>query len=176
MLRKAIGVTMLLGALAGGGPVASAAATCLNEGQTPSAMTEQMGRDAILCLINERRAENGLGPLTEEHRLEVAAQGHSVSMNRRNFFAHGDFQGRIARTGYLAGASSWAIGENLRWGSGGLGSPKSAVSAWMASAGHRREILSGRYRDIGIGVAMGSPMRGQGGNSAIYTADFGFRG
>jgi hypothetical protein len=34
-------------------------------------------------------------------------------------------------------------------------------------------MLSRRFRNIGVGVAMGSPVGGGGGNTAIYTADFG---
>ena len=58
-------------------------------------------------------------------------------------------------------------------GQAGRGTPTVAVAAWMASPPHREAILSGRYRDVGIGVAMGSPVYGEGATAAIYTADFG---
>jgi uncharacterized protein YkwD len=44
----------------------------------------------------------------------------------------------------------------------------------MASASHRAAMLSRSYREVGIGVVIGSPA-GDGSNAAIYTADFGFR-
>lgn len=175
MLSKGIRIEALLALLMLAGPQASALA-CPNDSVQPSALNEAAARDAVLCLINERRASQGLGALTEDPRLDGAAQGHSAAMNARNFFAHGNFQRRIARSGYLAGALSWAIAENLHWGRAGPGSPQGAVAAWMASRPHRAALLSGRFRDVGIGVAKGSPIRGTGGNSAIYTVDFGFRG
>jgi uncharacterized protein YkwD len=175
MLSKGIRIAALLALLAFAGPTASAWA-CSNDALEPSALDQASAREAVLCLINERRANQGLGALTGDPRLDGSAQGHSAAMNARNFFAHGNFQRRIARSGYLSGASSWAIGENLHWGSAGLGSPQGTVAAWMASRPHRGALLSDRFHDVGIGVSMGSPIRGKGGNSAVYTVDFGFRG
>jgi uncharacterized protein YkwD len=174
MLAKGIATALLVGALGALAP-ATASAFCENQGKTPSELTPQQAADSVVCLINERRAAHGVGALGSDARLASAARGHSAAMDARNFFAHGDFQGRIARSGYLAGASSWAIAEDLRWGRAGRGSPKVAVAAWMASPPHREAMLSGRYRDLGVGVAIGSPTRGGDANSAIYTADFGVR-
>jgi uncharacterized protein YkwD len=175
MLRNVIRTAALIALLLIGGPTASALA-CPNDGVVPSALDPVAAGDSVLCLINERRANQGVGALTEDPRLDGAAQGHSASMDVHNFFAHGSFQRRIARSGYLAGASSWAIAEDLHWGPAGRGTPAGAVAAWMASRPHREALLSGRYRDVGIGVVIGSPIHGKGGNSAIYTADFGVRG
>jgi hypothetical protein len=36
-------------------------------------------------------------------------------------------------------------------------------------------MLSGTYRDVGIGVVKGSPNGGGGNNTAIYTVKFGYR-
>src|SRR5947209_4193785 len=74
-----------------------------------------------------------------------------------------------------AGASFWMVGENLRWGTGSLASPKSVVAAWMKSAEHRHVMLTGTFREIGIGFAPGSPTGTDEAAAAIYTADFGFR-
>jgi uncharacterized protein YkwD len=46
------------------------------------------------------------------------------------------------------------------------------VRAWMDSPGHRTNILNRRFRDIGIGIVVGTPS-GPGG--ATYTTDFGTR-
>jgi uncharacterized protein YkwD len=80
---------------------------------------------------------------------------------------------RIRRSGYLRSAGSWAIGENLAWGTGSFGSPRGAVQAWMNSAGHRANLLNGRFRDAGIGVALGTPTGGRSG--ATFTVNFGMR-
>jgi uncharacterized protein YkwD len=155
------------------------ASACPDEDSLPPELGVQAARDSVLCLINERRREHGLGKLRSDPRLERAAQDHSASMDAGNFFAHNAPNGstplsRIRSTGYLSGAGSWGIAENIRWGAAKQGTPDLAVIRWMASAGHRQAILSPRYRQIGIGVAIGSPT-GDGGNAAIYTTDFGYR-
>jgi uncharacterized protein YkwD len=109
-------------------------------------------------------------------RLASAARGHSAAMDASNFFSHdgdGSMIDRVRASGYLAGAATWMVGENIAWGSGRQGSPKATVGRWMASPGHRSTMLSSRFRDIGVGVAIGSPVAGGGANAAIYTADFG---
>lgn len=139
-LKAAIPIAI---AFLGAGPISSANALCLNEGQTPSQLTIQAARDAVVCLVNERRAENGLGNLVVNLSLQAAAQHHSKAMDKGNFLGHRSPQRRIRRAGYAKGASSWGIGETLSWGIGGRGSPKSVVSAWMASPSHRDTLLSG---------------------------------
>ena len=98
-------------------------------------------------------------------------------MARRRFFSHSSPRGvsfldRIRRTGYLSGARSWAVGENIAWGLGRRSTPRAIGSAWMNSAPHRANILSGSFHAIGIGIAAGTPLGGRG---ATYTTDFGRR-
>ena len=45
------------------------------------------------------------------------------------------------------------------------------VTAWMASAGHRENLLSGDYTEVGLGLALGTPADRTWG--ATYTTDFG---
>jgi uncharacterized protein YkwD len=156
--------------LAGSG---SAAPACPSSGQSPSNLTPEQAEQAVICLINKARRQDGVRRLTRDPRLESAARGHSAAMDSGNFFAHGSTLERIKATGYLGGASSWMVGENIAWGSGGQGSPKATVARWMASPPHRSAILSRQFRNIGVGVAIGSPLGAGGENTAIYTADFG---
>ena len=44
----------------------------------------------------------------------------------------------------------------------------------MHSAGHRANILSGSFREIGIGIAAGAPRPG-GGSGGTYATEFGGR-
>ncbi len=78
-------------------------------------------------------------------------------MVRKRYFDHvsrtgRDVVDRLTHTGYLGSARSWIVGENLAWGSGSLSSPREIVQSWMHSPGHRANILSRRFREIGIGV------------------------
>jgi hypothetical protein len=61
------------------------------------------------------------------------------------------------------------VGENIGWGQGALTTPRSIVDAWMASPGHRENLLSRDYTEVGLG-ALGTPGAGAG---ATYTTDFG---
>ncbi|MDP9189729.1 MAG: CAP domain-containing protein [Actinomycetota bacterium] len=157
----------------------AAAQACADQDSAPILLSTAAASASVLCLVNQRRHQAGVPGVSGERRLAQAARRHSGAMNSRNFFAHNSRGGsplsRIQRTGYLAGASDWAIGENIRWGSGELGTPRAAVASWMASPPHRETMLSRRYRQVGVGVAIGSPTSGAGADAAIYTADFGSR-
>jgi uncharacterized protein YkwD len=159
-------------------PAASAAA-CAGAGARPTNATLDRATDATVCLINQARAQHGLGALRSAGTLARAATAHSRDMVRRGFFSHSSPSGstpqqRIDRTGYLDGARSWAVGETIAWGSGGLATPASIVRGWLRSFGHRAILLDGRYDDVGVGIAIGAPRGGEGG--ATFTGDFGGRG
>jgi uncharacterized protein YkwD len=115
-----------------------------------------------------------MGVLQENASLDSSAHAHTVSMVRHNRYSHGNALRRIRRTGYLAGASVWRIGENIGWGPKRLGSPKRTVASWMHSPEHRRVLLGG-FQDIGIGVTKGAPFSHFGHNTATYTVDLATR-
>jgi len=64
------------------------------------------------------------------------------------------------------------VGENIAYGSGDRSSPRSIGAAWMNSPPHRANILRASFREIGIGLASGTPVSVRG---ATYTTDFGQR-
>ena len=153
------------------------AAACEAAGASISSVSGDHLERATLCLVNRERSSRGLRKLTVSKRLSLAAVRHSRDMARRNYFSHvsprgSTFMTRIRKTGYLRGARSWSAAENIAWGSGSYGTPRSIVRAWMRSAGHRRNIL-GRFRNIGLGIVRGTPSRGWDG--ATYTQTFGRR-
>jgi uncharacterized protein YkwD len=101
-------------------------------------------------------------------------------MAKHNYFDHNSLSGatfidRIRRVGYLAGARSWTVGENLAWGAGERATPSAIVQAWMNSPGHRANILSGSFREIGLGVAYDAPVGGGLHPAGTYATDFGAR-
>jgi uncharacterized protein YkwD len=156
------------GTAAAAGPVA-----CESAQARPAKVSERVVVRSTLCLLNAERRRHGLRPLRLNQHLTRAARGHSQDMARHGYFDHtsrngSSFVDRIRRTGYLSGAGSWKVAENIAWGTDHLGSPRAITRAWMDSPGHRANILDGSYREIGIGVATRS--------RAIYTTDFGARG
>ena len=159
-------------------PAASATDICEGADASARSATKRVSVRATLCLLNAERARHHLRPLRQNRRLSGAARRHSRAMVSKAFFSHTSLDGttfldRIKATGYLSGARSWHVGENIAYGSGSLSTPRSISHAWMNSAGHRANILSSVFRSIGIGIASGTP-GGSGG--ATYTTDFGRRG
>jgi uncharacterized protein YkwD len=156
-------------------PSQALAAGCPNENANPNVIGAMAAKHATLCLLNKERRAHGLRPLKLNHKLSVAARRHARSMARRNYFAHGNFVGRIRATRYFTGVRSWTVGENIAWGSWDYATPASIHDGWMHSPKHRDNILSRAFREIGIGVAKGAPVGGQR-LGATYATDFGARG
>jgi uncharacterized protein YkwD len=156
------------------------ASTC----ESASAMPAQTGKRTIvratLCTINAERGRHGLAPLRLNRRLSAAAAAHAGDMAARNYFSHDSLDGvsfldRIRRAGYLDGAKSYTVGENLAWGSRERSAPRMITKMWMNSPGHRANILRSAFREIGIGVAYGAPVA-LGAPAATYATEFGARG
>ena len=158
---------------------AATASACAGSRSRPAPASLERAVRATVCLINEARNDHGLGDLRATGALEKAAVGHSRDMVRNDFFSHDSPTGstpkqRIDRAGYFDGASSWSLGETIAWGSGGRATPSAIVRSWLASPPHRAILLDGRYKDLGVGIALGAPGSGDGG--ATFTGDFGARG
>lgn len=155
---------------------ARATRECENADVMPAPGNEGVVRAAILCLHNQIRAGRGLPLLRENAKLRRAAVGHSADMVQRRFFDHTSPSGttfvkRIFAARYASNRVAWSLGENLAWGTGSLATPREIMKAWMQSPGHRANVVKRSYREIGIGVVIGTPSAGDDG--ATYTADFG---
>jgi uncharacterized protein YkwD len=120
----------------------------------------------LLAAVNAARATNGLQPLHLDSTLQSAARSHSTDMLRHNYFAHGNFAGRMGAF-HIHGPTA---GENLAWGTGPYGRAGTIVREWLASPEHRANLLRPGYARIGIGLVRGSFL-GSGG-ATIVTADF----
>ena len=157
------------------GPGACAAATVI-----PSSLSlRKAAADAVLCLVNIERTSRGLAAVVASPQLGKAAGAHSTDMVRRGYFDHvtpsgQDLRKRVARTGYLRGARRPALGETIAWGSDLYATPAELVKDLMNSAAHRAIITDRRYRDVGVGLALGAPLEGMG-DGATLALNFGRR-
>lgn len=108
----------------------------------------------MLELINGARQAEGLAPLAVSPGLNRTAAWKSADRSAWGttpsdpLFAHKDSLGRMPgqraqECGFPAEAA-----ENIAYG---WGSPRATFNAWMASAGHRANILMPYYVTIGIG-------------------------
>jgi uncharacterized protein YkwD len=167
-----------------GPPDASArrrqACNVVSANATPATAGHRTLVRSTLCLLNRERTTRGQRKLRLSKRLSRAAKRHSRDMVRRNYFSHNSLSGasfidRIRGTGYMRGATMWMVGENLAWGSGRRSSPRMIVQSWMRSPGHRRNILTRRFRHIGIGIVFGAPANVGGRPAATYSTEFGVK-
>lgn len=110
----------------------------------------------VIDITNKYRQENGSLPaLTENSKLDFSAEKKLQDMFAKQYFEHESPSG--VGVGDLANQISYeyiVIGENLALGN--FKDNKALVDAWMASPGHRANILNKRYTEIGISVGKGT--------------------
>jgi uncharacterized protein YkwD len=107
--------------------------------------------DQLMELVNSERWANGqLAPLKRNDMLDASSGLHSANMAARNFTMHCDPDtltmpwDRMVAAGYVYSAAA----ENIAWG---YPDPAAVVAGWMGSAGHRANLLSTTYRELGNG-------------------------
>lgn len=119
----------------------------------PSAGVESAAEQAVVDAVNLARKQNGLAPLTVNAKLVQAAQIHAQDMARLDSMQH-DLPGAslptlLDRARYV-GYSYSTLGENIAYN---YRDTASVMSGWLNSPGHRANILSPGYTQIGVGVA-----------------------
>lgn len=153
---------------------------CANAQLQPTPTNLALVRAATMCLVNRERTSRGEAPLHFNADLQRSAQAHSSDMASADYFAHESLSGetplaRMRESGYIFSSHiGYAVGENIAWATLWMAAPKAIVAGWMASPGHRANILDATFRDSGVGIAprpLASLAGGQSG--AIYTQDFG---
>jgi uncharacterized protein YkwD len=109
--------------------------------------------DEIIRLTNEKRAQAGVAPLTTNSVLSQAAQAKGADMLNKDYWAH------VAPDGTQPWYFFTSFGYKYKYAGENLArdfqDPTSAVEAWMASPTHKENLLSGKYREIGIAVVEG---------------------
>ncbi|WP_242859298.1 CAP domain-containing protein [Caloramator mitchellensis] len=105
----------------------------------------------VVRLVNIERAKAGLKPLKENTYLSKVARIKSQDMINKGYFSHySPTYGSPFNMMKKFGIKYIAAGENIAMGQR---TPREVMNAWMASAGHRRNILNPTFTQIGVGVA-----------------------
>ena len=144
-------------------------------GSRSTASTLEVG---VLSDLNDVRAAHGLRPLKLSTALTAAARQHTFEMLDDGYFKHESVNGapfwKRVEQYYPKGSGNWAVGENLIWSSPSL-RVKKALELWMGSHGHRQNILSPTWREIGVAAVHRNTSTGEygGGAVTIITTDFG---
>lgn len=155
---------------------APAAARCAGATVSPASLSGGARQAAVVCEINRVRGRHGLVPVSANARLTRMAGGFARTMVARRFFSHvGPGGATLSARQRAAGYRGRAVGEVLAWGEGRYATPRTAVRSWLRSPPHRRVLLGRNYRDVGVGIALGSPFGGSMRSSATYAANFGAR-
>lgn len=107
----------------------------------------------VVKLVNQERSKVGLPPLKENWELSRVARYKSEDMITKNYFSHtSPTYGSPFQMMKDFGISYQAAGENI---AAGQRTPAEVVEAWMNSEGHRKNILSPTYTEIGVGYVKG---------------------
>ena len=105
----------------------------------------------VIRLVNEIRVQNGLSALTYNWELSRVARYKSQDMVDNRYFSHtSPTYGTPFQMIRSFGLSYRSAGENIAYGQR---TPQAVVNAWMNSSGHRANILSSSYTQIGVGYA-----------------------
>jgi hypothetical protein len=109
--------------------------------------------DEVIRLTNEKRAQVGLPALSTNSTLSQAAQAKGADMLNKDYWAH------ISPDGTQPWYFFTNFGYKYRYAGENLArdfqDPTSAVEAWMASPSHKENLLSPKYKEIGVAVVEG---------------------
>lgn len=153
-------------------PANAARRACPSAVAVPGAADAGALRHALRCLVNAERTRHGLRALRGSRRLGAAANGHAADMVSRGYFAHERPGWTLPDRLRAAGWTGASAAETIAWGCGPLGVPRAVFDNWLASAPHR-EILLGRYRRAGVGLALGAPLALGCSGGATWVLDLG---
>lgn len=129
--------------------------------------TEALGdfEAEVLALTNAFRADNGKAALRADAKLIAAAEDWSRTMAEDDFFGHSKPE-QVEKFGYEW--SNW--GENI---AAGYTTPEAVVQGWIDSPGHRANMLSDSFAEIGIGHVYLADDRGDTNYHHYWTQAFG---
>lgn len=146
MLKVGTGLAIVALVMATG-CVSMTTTTPAPSGPAPST---QVGAPAgsMVSLLNAARAEQGLGGVREDAALSRAAIAHAQDMVANDYFSHDGLNGSHFTERAQAAGYGCAINENIAFGQQ---SEAEVMTSWMNSPGHRRNILSPRATEYGIG-------------------------
>ena len=168
-------------ALAGAPPVSAAGTGALPprsmcRGQSNLAASAAVQLRAMRCLINWTRRQAGLASVGRNAELDRSASMRAQDIKRCQDFSHTPcgqpFITVFTAVHYFIGTA--AVGENLAWGQGRLGTPRAAMVNWLASPPHREILFTAKWRDLGIGRVRGTLFGRP--NVTVWVAQFGRRG
>ena len=143
-------------------PLSSLAETAQKEISAPPPLRAEkesarsfLTQKGVIGLTNEERKKNEKKILIESSELDRAAEKKARDIFEKQYFAHVSPSGN--GPDYFVSASGYqyiTIGENLALGN--FADDQELVAAWVASPGHRENILREQFQEIGVAVVRGN--------------------
>jgi hypothetical protein len=99
------------------------------------------------------------------HDLGAAARYHSDDMVAHNYFSHNSIDGTLWSERIRSFYSGSAIGENIAMGN--MSDRYVVLTGWMCSDGHRSNIMTSTFQEIGTGVNTNKHTQNFGGRSGL---------
>jgi len=113
----------------------------------PVAASSPMATE-VIGIVNAERVATGLAPLATNPALVVAADRHSAEQAARGQMTHTGSDGSNAGQRITAAGFTWRTwGENVAYGQT---TAAAVMQAWMNSSGHRANILTATFTQIGV--------------------------
>lgn len=107
----------------------------------------------LVELTNAERAKVGCPALTVDARLMTSAEAHAVDMVAQQYFDHNGRDGSTPTTRGAAAGYPAGVAENIGTG---FTDAAAVMTAWLASPGHRANIVDCAYKVIGVGYDVGA--------------------
>ncbi len=129
-----------------------------NSVSVPSGNVNTTMANQILTLVNAERAKAGVAALTLSTEVSGVAQVKADDMAKNGYFDHNSpTYGSPFSMLTEFGVSYRTAGENI---AKGQQSAEAVMTAWMNSSGHRANILSPNFKQLGVGYSAnnGSPV------------------
>ena len=138
-------------------------ANSVSEGSPVRILSNTEIESQIIQLVNVERAQVGLAPLVASSALNYAASLHSQDMVTFSGILGGvqamqhtlygtarpELANRLDLSGYDTWTSSFTFGENIAFN---FTTAAGVMTSWMNSSGHRANILSPNFTEIGVSV------------------------
>jgi alpha-tubulin suppressor-like RCC1 family protein/uncharacterized protein YkwD len=157
--------------------------TCENTDISATALSQTQAEAAVFCLINERRVDNGVPPLTLNAILRGVARDQALAAATIKWWPSGGDIGDIPHVNPMTGKNEQVRikeagycpinPDNVPRNENAYGAwfegtppgpdgttPEEAVEWWMNSPPHRATLLNPQYRETGVGVIRGVANQG----------------
>ena len=150
------------GSPGGGGGSGAVSGGCGDDGTGWSSSWQNFECE-VLALVNLERSKGAscggtsyppTSPITRHQILTTSSRLHAKDMGDKGYFSHTSLDGKSPFQRMKdAGYSGKTMGENI---AAGQSSPAAVMSGWMKSPGHCKNIMNGKYKDLGVGYYLGS--------------------